>query len=70
LGKPVLLDDLYPHICRWRVSARVTPGLQVTLWPKHCAACQEERQPYNPTEVDDTGTRPEKPTGAADPNPD
>jgi hypothetical protein len=44
LGRPVPVEEPYPHICHTTVRGTVT-GRPVTLGRKECAACQEERQP-------------------------
>lgn len=43
LGRDVLVDEPYPHVCGLWVDARMTPGLRVQLWRRECAACIQEQ---------------------------
>lgn len=43
LGRPVLVDEPYPHICEIEVVGQV--GRRFKTWRRDCAACAEINAP-------------------------
>ncbi|WP_176738214.1 hypothetical protein [Micromonospora inyonensis] len=39
LGRPVPVDERYPHICGITLTGRATGRKRVRLQPRDCAAC-------------------------------
>jgi hypothetical protein len=47
LGRPVPVDEPFPHVCGVDVTGTMTRR-QFRLWARDCGACAEKRAPARP----------------------